>query len=104
MARYTYDPSPIIGLAQAILSYADGVVLRETLLGGAIGIVVGFVPAAAVSGSDLAWLCWLFVTAVAVPLGAFIFRSAALGRVLVLRASAQMLLLMVKIEENTRQK
>ena len=98
MARYTYDPSPIIGLAQAILSYADGIVLRATLLGGAAGIVVGFV-AVAVSGSGSAGL---FVAAVAAPIGAFVFRSAALGRALVLRADAQMLLLMVRIEENTR--
>jgi len=100
MARYTYDPSPIIGLAQAILSYADGIVLRATLLGGAIGIVGGLV-AAAVIGLGSAGL---FIAAVAAAFGAFIFRSAALGRVLVLRADAQMLLLMVRIEENTRPK
>jgi hypothetical protein len=103
MARYTYDPSPIIDLAQAILSYANGILWRASIAGGAAGIIAAIVIWSSARPYD--WRSEIvLVAAASAAIGAFIFRSVAIGRVLVLCASAQMLLLMVKVEENTRPK
>jgi uncharacterized protein YacL len=106
MARYTYDPKQIISLAQAILSYTNGMVSSATLGGGILGAVVGLIIGAffgAVSvRSDGAGVCSFLIVVMSTVFGASIFRSAAERSSLLLRASAQMLLLMVRIEENTR--
>jgi hypothetical protein len=122
MARYAYNPDPIVSLAQSILSYADRAVLNATILGritGAIaGLIVGIAIGQLVAPLGLIGLrvgyffdliqTLLFITVVVsamlagAVIGASIFRSAAIRRAVALRASAQMLLLMVKIEENTR--
>ena len=100
MARYTYDPSPIVGLAQAILSYANGILWRASIAGGITGVLV--VGGILISSGQRQGQIVIPSVIISMVVGALIFRSVVAGRVLILRASAQMLLLMVRIEENTR--
>lgn len=88
MARY--NPTLIVKLVTDMLTHAQSTITIYTVLGGLAGVIVGVI-----------------LGVITIPffilIGAFIGRSIGLGNTLTLRAQAQLLLVMLQIEANTKQ-